>query len=92
MTKIADTSFNNKDTRTTPLISLILNIVNIVIINIEQLSHIIIVLKFLTLKRQFLAATNITKTLKIFFPFKFAITKICVAMRLAGDRTRMGGI
>ena len=35
-----------------------------------------------------------TKTLKInyFLPFNFAITKICVAIRLAEDRIRMGGI
>ena len=26
------------------------------------------------------------------FSFNFAITKICVAMRLAEDRTRMGGV
>ena len=33
------------------------------------------------------------KTLKIksFVPFNFAITKICVAIRLAEDGTRMGG-
>ena len=34
-----------KDTRTTPLTSLILNIANIDILNIEQLSHLILVLK-----------------------------------------------
>ena len=35
-----------------------------------------------------------TKTLKIksFFPLNFAITKICVAIRLAEDGTRMGGV
>ena len=35
-----------------------------------------------------------TKTLKIkcFFPFNFAITKICVAICLVEDGTRMGGI
>ena len=35
-----------------------------------------------------------TKALKIksFLPFHFAITKICVATRLAEDGTRMGGI
>ena len=42
---------NNKDTRTTSLTSVILNIVNIDILNIEQLSHIILVLKLLTLNR-----------------------------------------
>ena len=29
---------------------------------------------------------------KIFLPFNFAITNICVVIRLAEDRTRMGGI
>ena len=38
----------NKDTRTTPLTSLILNIVNIDILNIEQLSDVILVLRLLT--------------------------------------------
>ena len=35
-----------------------------------------------------------TKTLKIksFLPFNFRITKICAAIRLAEDETRMGGI
>ena len=35
-----------------------------------------------------------TKPLKIryFFPFNFAITKICVAISLAEDGKRMGGI
>ena len=35
-----------------------------------------------------------TKALKIksFLQFNFASTKICVAIRLADDRTRMGGI
>ena len=42
---------NNKDTRTTPLTSLILNIVNIDILNIELLSHVILMLKLLTLNR-----------------------------------------
>ena len=34
-----------------------------------------------------------TKPLKIesFLPFKFSITNICVAIRLAEDGTRMGG-
>ena len=34
-----------------------------------------------------------TKTLKIksFLPFNFEITKICVAIRLEEDETRMGG-
>ena len=42
---------NNKHTRTTLLTSLILNIVNIDILNIEQVSRIILVLKLLTLNR-----------------------------------------
>ena len=42
---------NNKDTRTTPLTSLILNIVNIDILNNKQFSHIILVLKLLTFNR-----------------------------------------
>ena len=35
-----------------------------------------------------------TKTLKIkyFLPFNFALTKICVAIRLAEGGTRMGGV
>ena len=35
-----------------------------------------------------------TKTLKIkyFLPFNFVIIKLCVAIRLAEDGTRMGGI
>ena len=41
---------NNKDTRTTPLTSLILNIANIDILNIKQLSKLILVHKLLTLK------------------------------------------
>ena len=73
---------NNKDIRTTPLTLLILNIVNIDILNIEQLSHFILVLKLLTLLGRMISQT---KTLKIksFLPFNFAITKICVAIRLA---------
>ena len=72
---------NNKDARTTSLTSLILNIVNI-----DTLSYLIFVLKLLTL--------NKTKTLKIksFLPFNFAITKICVAIHLAEDGTRMDSI
>ena len=30
--------------------------------------------------------------IKLFLPFNFAITKICLAIRLAEDGTRMGGI
>ena len=44
-------SVKNKDTRTRSLTSLILNIVNIDIFNIEQLSHFILVLKVLTLSK-----------------------------------------
>ena len=37
---------------------------------------------------------SLTKPLKIksFLPFNFAFTKICVAIGLAEDGTRMGGI
>ena len=41
---------NNKDTRATLLTSLILNIANIDILNIKQLSKLILVHKLLTLK------------------------------------------
>ena len=86
---------NNKDIRTTPLTSIIWNIVNIDILHIEQLSHLILVLKLLTLPGNFLLGRMIsqTKTLKIksFLPFNFVITKICVAIRLAESGTRMGG-
>ena len=79
---------NNKDIRMTPL-TLMLNIVNFDIFNIEQLSHVILVLDLRTLNRKFLAGTNdITKkTLKIkyFLPLDFAITKICVAIRLCSS-------
>ena len=43
--------YSYKDARTTPLTTLILNIVNINVLNIEQLLHIILVLKLLTLNR-----------------------------------------
>ena len=49
---------NNKYTRMMPLTSLILSIVNIDILNIEQLSHLILVLKLLMLNRPYLAAMN----------------------------------
>ena len=43
---------NNKDTRTLPLVLLILNIVNIDILNVEHLSHLFYdMLKSLTLNR-----------------------------------------
>ena len=42
-------TFNNKDTKTRSLTSLILNIVKIDILNIEQLSHLILQLKLLIL-------------------------------------------
>ena len=80
---------NNKDTITTPLTSLILIIVYI--LSIEQLSR----LKLLTLNRYFLGGTtditNKNSQNKI-FPFNFAFTKICVAIRLEEGGTRMGGI
>ena len=44
-------SVNNKNTRTTPLTSLILNIVNIDTLNIKQRSHVLLVLKLLILNR-----------------------------------------
>ena len=42
---------NNKDTRTTLLAWLMLNVVNIDILNIEQPSHLVLMLKLLTLNR-----------------------------------------
>ena len=42
---------NSKDSRMTPLTLLILNIVKIDILNIEKLSHLILVLKLLPLNR-----------------------------------------
>ena len=76
---------NNKDKRTTPVTSLLLNFVNIDILNIEQLSH------FNSLLGRIISQT---KTLKIksFLPFNFAVIKISVAICLAEDRTRMGGL
>ena len=44
-------TFNNKDTRTTPLKLLILNILNNRFLNVKKLSHLILVLKLLTLNR-----------------------------------------
>ena len=38
-----------------------------------------------------ISQTKIPK-IKSFLPFNFAFTKICVAIRLAEDRPRMGGI
>ena len=86
---------NNKDTITTPLTSLILIIVYIEILNIEQISRLILVLKLLTLNRYFLGGTNdITNknSQNKIFPFNFAFTKICVAIRLEEGGARMGGI
>ena len=86
---------NNKDTTTTPLTSLILNIVNIDILKTVQLSHLVVVLKLLTLRRSLLGrmiSQTKTLTVKSFFLFKFAITKIYVAIRLAENGRRMGGI
>ena len=82
---------NNKDTRTTALTLLILNIVSI--LNIKQFSHLILMLKLLTLKRMKRMISQI-KPLKIksFLSFNFAITKICGAIYLADDKTRMDGI
>ena len=65
-------------------------------LNFEHFSHLIIVAQLLTLNRQFLAGTLISQTklpkMESFVPLNFAITKICVAMCLAEDETRMGGI
>ena len=65
---------------------------SVFIINLEQFSHVIHVLHFLTLNRQFLIGMDdITKKAsqnKIFFPCNFSIMKICVAIRLAEDGTR----
>ena len=88
---------NNKDIRKTPSASLILNIFNIGVLNIEQLLHHIIVLTLLTLNRKFLVGTiditNENSHNKFFFLcFNFAITTICVAIHLAEDGTRIGGI
>ena len=89
-------SDNNKDTRATPLILLILNIVNIDIFNIKQLSQVILVLKLQLWTGNSLLGRMISqiKTLKIkyFLPFNFAITKTCVVIHLAEAGIRMGGI
>ena len=69
-----------------------MNIVKIDNFNIEQLSHLILVLKLLNLNRKVLAGTNdITNknSQNQIFLFNFAITKICVAIRLPEDGTRM---
>ena len=78
---------NNKDTGTTPLSSfLILNSFYTLFLGLSSL--------FWTgisfLGRMILQV----KPLKIryFLPFNFSITNICVAIRLANDGTRMGGI
>ena len=69
---------------------------SVFIINLEQFSHVIHVLHLLTLNRQFLIGLDdITKKAsqnEIFFPCNFSIMKICVAIRLAEDGTRMGRI
>ena len=78
----------------TPLTLLILFIIDIDILNIKQLSHLILVLKLLTgnsLLRRVIPQINPLKV-KSFLPFNFAITEICVAVHLAEDGTRMGGI
>ena len=67
------------------------------ILNLEQLSHLIFARQSLTLNRcQFLAGMNniIKKPLKItsFLQLNFAIAKIRVEIRLAEDGTGMGGI
>ena len=70
---------------------------SISILNLEQFSHLIFVLQLLTLNRQFLAGTNditnkASKKKKTFGSFNFAITRICVEVRLAEGGTRTGDI
>ena len=68
---------------------LILNIVNIDILNIKQLSHLILVLKLQTSNRQFFAETNdITNKASQNKIFSF----LCIAIHLAEYGTRMDGI
>ena len=80
---------NDIDSRSTPL-----TLFCVFILNLEQFSHVILVLQLLNLNRQFLVGTdditNKASQNKI-FPFNFAIAN-CVAIRLAEDGTRMGGI
>ena len=83
----------------------------VLILNLEQFSHLILVLHLLTLQLANVTVSSLmerigtvsslmermmsrNKALKIkyFLPFNFAITKICVAIRLAEDITRMGSI
>ena len=69
---------------------------SVFILNLEQLSHLILVFQLLTLNRHFFVGTdNITNKVsqkKYFLLFNFAVTKICVVIRLGEDGTRMGGI
>ena len=64
------------------------------ILNLEQFSPFILVL--LTLNRYFFVGmddiTNKSLKIKYFLPSNFAITKICVRIRLAKDGTRMDNI
>ena len=71
---------------------------SVFILNLEQFSHLILVLQLLTLNRSLnssLQGRMISQTkplTMIFFPFNFAITEICDAIHLTEDETRMGGI
>ena len=68
---------------------------SVFILNLEQFSRHILVLQSLTLHSLLLAGTDdiANKTSQnIFFPFNFAITKICAAIHLTEDETRTGGI
>ena len=57
---------------------------SVFILDLEQFSHLNLVFRDET--KQALSKQN------LFFPIYFAITKICVVIVLAEDRTRMEGI
>ena len=82
---------NNKGIKMTPL-----NRSSVLTLNFGQFSHLILVLQLLILNRQFLAGTLISQTkppkIKFFVPLNFEVTRIGVAIYLAEDETRMGGI
>ena len=64
---------------------------SVFILNLEQFSHLILVLQFWIGNSLLGRMISQTKPLKIkyLFPFNFGITKICVAIFLARDGTRM---
>ena len=68
----------------------------VLILNFEQFLDLFLMLQLLTLNRWLLAGMLISQTkplkIKSFVPLNFAITNICVAICLAEDETRMGGI